>query len=338
MRGRTARSVAMTRICYLHVGTHKTGTTSLQALLRANEDTLARRGIYVPRTGRPPGLAGHHNIAWQLNGDSRFDSRHGTVAELIDEIASRGAPVACVSSEAFEYLHDEPAKLRRLARALRSIGYEARVLIYLRPQAEYAESLYAELVKHGLATSFPQFLQAVLRDGAFAFRGNWLFRFEYGILLDALAKAFGREAVVARAYRGDRGVDFLLGDFLSIVSRGSLPADEVRPVERLNASMTFLEVVRTLAGNVGASRIASETFTEREIGDLDARFDPIHLRESMRIIHRFGRDNRRVRGRYGVSVPCVSKKDLLRDLAAALGFDPRSRRRRRLLRSSWSRP
>ena len=276
--------------CYLHVGTHKTGTTSLQVFLTSNEARLTRAGLYVPRAGRPwPPLSGHHNVAWELSADPRFDPRHGTLADVVGEIAAARAPVACLSSEDFEYLHDEPPRLRSLSDALGSIGYDAKAIVYVRPQADYAESLYPTLVQHGLAVGFPEFLGTVLRDGVFRM-WRWIFRFEYSVLLDVLAGAFGPDNVIVRSYRSGRGSDALLRDFLTIVSEGTrgLRFEALAPVQRLNARAD------------------------------DGRRGPVALVESLRIIGRFWRDNRRVRARYGVRLPCVERSDLWRDVVATL--------------------
>ena len=41
-----------TRTLYIHVGTHKTGTTSLQQFLLLNEKLLRQKGLFIPLSGR----------------------------------------------------------------------------------------------------------------------------------------------------------------------------------------------------------------------------------------------------------------------------------------------
>ena len=48
----------------------------------------------------------------------------------MDEVASARAPLACISSEDFQYLHDKPHQLRRLIDGLRSIGYDVKAIVY----------------------------------------------------------------------------------------------------------------------------------------------------------------------------------------------------------------
>lgn len=54
----------------LHIGTHKTGTTTLQRFCASASDALAERGILYPRSARPRygPTAGHHLIPWSIRG------------------------------------------------------------------------------------------------------------------------------------------------------------------------------------------------------------------------------------------------------------------------------
>ncbi|QXD16183.1 hypothetical protein GQ464_004310 [Rhodocaloribacter litoris] len=57
---------------FVHAGTHKTGSTSLQVFLAKTQVLLAEQGVLYPRSGRPDrkGVvsAGHHELAWSLLG------------------------------------------------------------------------------------------------------------------------------------------------------------------------------------------------------------------------------------------------------------------------------
>ena len=48
----------MTRTLFLHIGSHKTGTTSIQNFLAHNRDLLAARGYGYPVTGKGLNLGG----------------------------------------------------------------------------------------------------------------------------------------------------------------------------------------------------------------------------------------------------------------------------------------
>jgi hypothetical protein len=317
------------RICYLHVGTHKTGTTSIQRRLTADESAHLAAGLHVPRASRTDPLAGHHNLAWELNDDPRFDPAHGTLADVLDEIADVRAERACLSSEDFEYLAGRPQRLARLTDGLRTIGYAPVVVVYLRPQADYAESLYAELVKFGLTLGFDAFLDRIVGAGSFWFDERWCYTFDYERLLDGFAQVVGPQRVVARRYDG--GSIDVVADFLTVVG-AHVPALRVPGRDtRLNRGLSFEQVVAHIARNARAVS-PSAPARNRLVG---GRFDPIDFSAALRIMRRFNAGNCAVHRRYGPRVPCVGGRDLLYDCWSALGADPAGRYRRRVL-AAWN--
>ena len=88
------------RKCFLHIGTHKTGSTSIQRTLTICPDNLERHGFFYPYRGRGADFVAHHNIAWEIIGDARYDSRHGTIGALLREIG-RSDQNVILSSEDF---------------------------------------------------------------------------------------------------------------------------------------------------------------------------------------------------------------------------------------------
>ncbi len=230
------------RICYLHVGTHKTGTTSIQAFLAMNETAFAKAGVLVPRTGRMihawlkylwffwrivPWLplswrvrrpwGNHHNIAWELIGDPHFSHRRGTFAELLHELRKSQHPRAVLSSEDFGFLCAAPAILRAMNAAFAAIGYRVIPIVYLRDQADYAASLYDQLLKKGkVQVSFEKFASTILCERAWPREGRWYNCFAYGELVDAFAAAFG--SIVVRPYPNKRENEALLRDFTAIIA------------------------------------------------------------------------------------------------------------------------
>ena len=215
----------------------------MQALLAMNAPALAAAGVHVPKTGRPLRLlrdsnAGHHNLAWELNRDPRFDPAAGTLQALLAELDAYKQPLAVLSSEDFEYLHCRPDALERLHEALLGIGYTPQIISYFRPRAEYARSLYVELRKHGLAATWNDYVQTILRDGEFR-HGAWVFQFRYGRLLRAFAEQFGSHNVFARAYRRAADPTDLLLDFMRIVADAgaAIAPAELRLPGRLNQTV-----------------------------------------------------------------------------------------------------
>jgi hypothetical protein len=180
------------KIAVLHIGTHKTATTSLQTMITLNETFFADQQLCYPTAGRVGD--GHHNLAWELSGDERYDPMAGSFADLADELGKAQPRAVLLSSEDFEYLHRRPEALRSIRRTMEGLGYRTHVLVVLRQPSEYLESLYVELGKHGLEEELEPFVARSLADGGIVFR-DWDFRLSYEQLVSRFAAIFGKRAV-----------------------------------------------------------------------------------------------------------------------------------------------
>ena len=146
------------RKCFLHIGTHKTGTTAIQIQLNNNRAQLAEHGFLYPKTGIPDRLTGHHNIAWQLRGDRRFAPNLGTLDDLFVEIDEFDHHVI-LSSEDFECA---VGNLGDFIGRLEQHGCKVAVVVYLRDQLSYCRSLYLELTNHKYHRTFSDFLSELI--------------------------------------------------------------------------------------------------------------------------------------------------------------------------------
>lgn len=170
----------------MHIGTHKTGTTSFQAFIRNNESAFNNTGIYIPTTGTISTISGHHNIAWQLYGDARYTEAFGCIDTLVKEIRNCKANKAILSSEDFEYLIHAPGRFNEIESKFNSIGWDVCYIIVFRDQKSYAWSLYKELLKHDYVNSYKYFLLEVLTKSVVSHKGNWFYHFNYYLYLKRL--------------------------------------------------------------------------------------------------------------------------------------------------------
>jgi hypothetical protein len=209
---------------YLHIGLHKTGTSSIQAFLKKNKPALHRLGYLYPKAGWTAG--GHHNLAYELLGKKRFSHTAGRLADLAPEIERE--PNAILSSEEFEFL--ELAEVRRLREALG--GREAKVIVYLRRQDALIASTYAQQVKMGAKMKpFTAYAVASLYNA----------RFDFAQLLARWAAAFGQDSLDVAVVSEETAGPLLFDDFLSRLGiEGG--ADLPRPPKRLNESPSAAEI------------------------------------------------------------------------------------------------
>ncbi len=181
----------------LHVGTHKTGTTSIQKMLAANEDHFAHEGLCYPQLTRVG--AGHHNLVWDLLDDERYDPAAGSFAELVAELGRDQPPRVLLSAEGFEYLYERPATARRLKEGLEGAGYQVEVVLALREVPGYLESLFYELKKHGLSVDLSGFVDEAVSNGSIHLR-DMAFCLRYEELTDSFASVFGAGSLHVLAY------------------------------------------------------------------------------------------------------------------------------------------
>ena len=158
---------------YLHIGLHKTGTTFLQNVLRANPEALVEQGIIYP--GR--NVESQKLAVWDLFGrrpKGAADSRiNGQWNVLVDEINSSDLPIGLVSEE---YL--SLATARQAGRAVRSFpDAEVHVVATTRDLGRVLLSAWQEEVKNDGTWTWSDFAEAVHDAGARAknpARGFWL--------------------------------------------------------------------------------------------------------------------------------------------------------------------
>lgn len=261
--------------------------------------------------------AGHHNIAWELNHDRRFRRANGTLENLLQEVAAHQAPVTVISSEDFEYLHARPESLERLASGFRSIGYDARIVLYVRSRAEYAQSLYAELVKHGLACGFFAFILIIIRDRVFTFADNWAFGVSYSVIIEPFAEAFGRANVVVRPYATGSEAASLERDFLSVIDVDT-PGYIVPETGRPNQSLSLIGVLDALYSNVRGLRdvgpeplaLAAEVMSDNDRSTLSNKFEPLGDADTIAFESRFAKDDAFLRACYGVDLGSTRERVL----------------------------
>jgi hypothetical protein len=301
------------RVCYVHAGTHKTGTTAIQRFLADNRERLATEGLYYPRAGwLNSSLPGHHNVVSELAGDRRA----GTLGAVATEIARAAPRIACLSSENFEYLHVRSDALVALRDAIVAIGYQPRIVLYVRPQHEYLESLYAELAKHGMQRSFASVLGDVLGEGVVRYHGTWAFRFDYAKLASRFADVFGADAVIVRTYRDDGAAASIVRDFLDAIGFQTAASGVEYRYEnvRLTTGGVIDQLFRTAAANLDDGRIAAAgtALLARHGEDASEPFAPLTPRDRARLSARFAADGARLVARWPAAAGIADRRRAIR--------------------------
>lgn len=177
----------------LHIGTHKTATTTIQNTLAANARFLARRGVLYPEI--PPGNA-HHALATRwIDLPKRYCSPI-PVVDLWKEVArlAHGDATVILSSEEFSRGRLKSVDFADLRDIVGAFS-ERLVVCMLRNQVAYLQSIYLQVAGDWPQLAFEAFLGKALRERYAT--GVFL---DYGALYDHLLAGFPSEEIRFLSY------------------------------------------------------------------------------------------------------------------------------------------
>jgi hypothetical protein len=225
----------------LHIGTHKTGTSSIQNALAINSPALAAHGVYYPRSVRGPRNVNF--LAAAIAGGRRDEAR-----QFIEQSVARARRRSCdsvlFSAESFyamtsffrrlkgkepeQYWLHERACIATLIDLMKWAGISElpRVVCYLRRQDRFIESIYGQFVKQ--APGYRHDLVTFMHEAGPID--------DYAAHLDCWADIVGQQQVIARCYESARSC--LLDDFLDTAYGIRDASGFERPARPVNESLT----------------------------------------------------------------------------------------------------
>lgn len=216
----------MRRTLHLHIGAHRTGTTSIQRFLRENSDALAGQG-----TLNAFGLARHNTLIGLLcSGLTTAAAAAADLNEQADAAAqSAGRPVGSI------VLSDEDicsrTDIARLARL--SDHFDVRVVYVLRRQDLWLESWYRQNVKWQWNPNL-----AHLSFEAFLARRRAFFWIDYDATVTRLERLFGVGSVTALVFEPAAMPDGPVAAFARAIGLETL--DGLATGQHVNASLSAL--------------------------------------------------------------------------------------------------
>ena len=192
----------------LHIGTEKTGTTSIQGWLETNRDELSRRRIFVSNVlDKPSNRAiahvfqdgvDHHLLAL---GISTFEKvvafRERVMNELASEVEAAGKDHdrMVISSEQLQSRLLSDQEVSRLADFVNTLFSEVTVVCYLRHQLEMRRSFYSTLVRMGYIGALEAFDTDIDDQSLY---------YNHEALVRRWEDAFGRNRLLLREYARDK--------------------------------------------------------------------------------------------------------------------------------------
>jgi len=293
------------RTLTLHIGTEKTGTTTLQHWLSSNRAALRAQGILYPRA---PGERNHVGLALyagayhrlgdllageRLQGRSQWRAyRTGLVERLRAEIEGTDSRHILLSNEHCSSRLLSDRSVERLSGLLHGLAHRVRIVLYLRRQDAFLLSRYSTLIRGGGRLSLPLI--------AFFARADY----DYCRLVDRWARVFGADAISLRLFAPEHFVGGRLEtDFQQAVGIPDISGFRMSTPANPSLDTQSLEFLRRFNAHVSALKGGQRNPLRGDVaGLLERRSGGSRLslprRLAQALIRRFAASNERLRQRY----------------------------------------
>lgn len=226
---------------YIHIGTNKTGSSSLQTFLYRNRNQLRENGYYYPDMGVI--LDAHHGISYAIKRPEEHASAN-VPANWIDVLYDT-CPDDCdviLSSEDF-HTHKLMGAFEELKKK-----FEVCVIVYIRDVVSYVASWYAQAVQsRNISIDFDAYSR--------------LYQLDYPGMIERWRQVFGYKGIVVRKFsRSELVGGDIRTDFLDVIGADPYRLDFLS--EEKNVSITgnllhFKRLLNSFITDADSKRIAT---------------------------------------------------------------------------------
>lgn len=232
-------------VVLLHIGPHKTGTTTLQGAFVSAREKVARHGVHYAGRRRQPYLAILSVTgAPGRPGDPPRTEKHWR--KLVSEVGAASAAGQRVVISSERCADAGPEAIRRMVDELG--GPRVHILVTLRPFAKILPSHWQQAVQNGLETPYDEWLDRTLNvPRAESPSGRFWLRHAHDELIERWAAVVGADKVTVLVLDENDREMYLR----SVESMLDLPRGILVPEEALvNRSLTLgeVEVIRVING------------------------------------------------------------------------------------------
>ena len=223
---------------YIHIGTHKTGTSTLQLFFYQNRERLKQLGFFYPTEGtyyKPLGRkasekGGQCFLAFAMSGvypdwlneKCQLTKKEECIKEIREDILPYQDDANILISTEHFFRKVKPEEILEIVEGM---NFKLKIIIYLRRQDHFLESLYNQSTKNArYKDRFEQFVNQEIQD-----KGSYCYF--YPKLLE-FASIFGQENIIVRPFEIAQFYhQNLIEDFLNILGLSldetfSLPASQ----------------------------------------------------------------------------------------------------------------
>jgi hypothetical protein len=216
----------------VHIGPHKTGTTTLQGAFHLARRAASKQGVHYAGPNRQPAHAAQAIAALP---DGAAQRRIGSWLHLVDEVRKAREPRVVVSSEWFA-----DARVEGIRRVVSDLDpARVHVVVTLRSLGRMLASQWQQLAQGGWSLPYERWLETIFNDPAGTEGIRFWHRHAHDRLIERWVEVVGRhQVIVVVADDRDRGAVLRAFEQLTGLETGTL----VAPDDRSNRSLTAAEV------------------------------------------------------------------------------------------------
>ena len=232
---------------FLHIGSEKTGTTTIQRTLATNRQKLQENHVLFPRS---LGETNHFDLSVHCLDDDRLtplrqlrslvnseqinQERNQIENRFIAEVKAIKPKIIILSSEQLSSNVWKVSEVERLKIFLNKISSDIKVLCYLRRQDEMALSSYSTQVKAGQTSEFNP--KVINFDKP---------KFNFKVLLELWTSVFPKNMIDVRIF-DNRFLDTdIITDFKKAVSISNIEISSI-PTQNQSLDKLNLEILRRM--------------------------------------------------------------------------------------------
>ena len=180
------------RVCYIHIGPHKTGTSSIQWFLKENRAELLKHGYFVPESAA--NHSAHHALARKLCGQELRDHEQSAAADFARALDVTASEAVVISSEALQELLKNRDCGKAFFSRIRELNLEPKLVLFPRNQPQRINSSYSQAIKtFRRSDSFEDFVHGATRG--FLFRYSPLVELADAHNTELIARPFTRKTI-----------------------------------------------------------------------------------------------------------------------------------------------
>lgn len=287
----------------LHIGSEKTGTTSVQSSLQENRDVLSGHGFHVAQSLSGP----RHRLLALAFAETRQEApsdhdapQHAGRSDEVrrfreafdHEMSSlpENIHTVIISSEHLQSRLVQQSQVDALGDFLAHYTSSVEVVCYVRPQADMCTSLYSTALKEGFTVTFDEFIGECRPDSHY---------YNFNTMLHLWRSRFGRSAMRVRLFdRQELRNGDIIEDFYSQLTPAvdhALARSEVRANESLSPGGQAIALAANRTLGPGPAREAVRQIVSHHLSGRGQQMDP---QRWTRVQQTFEESNTKVRDLY----------------------------------------